>query len=123
MDILPKFFFSIQINLKLYHWQTNSYARHIATDSILTKIDPLIDTFIEIYQGKFGKISTGSTNITLRTLTDDETASDFLSKCINYLNNIIEEDVNMSTSDTDLLNIRDEMVGLLNQTLYLFSFN
>ena len=56
MDILPKFFFSIQINLKLYHWQTNSYARHIATDSILTKIDPLIDTFIEIYQGKFGKI-------------------------------------------------------------------
>ena len=123
MDILPKFFFSIQINLKLYHWQTNSYARHIATDSILTKIDPLIDTFIEIYQGKFGKISPGSTTITIRTLTDEETASDFISKSINYLNNIIEQDVNMSASDTDLLNIRDEMVGLLNQTLYLFSFN
>ena len=40
-----------------------------------------------------------------------------------FLNNIVEEDINLTINDTDLLNIRDEMVGSINQTLYLFSFN
>jgi hypothetical protein len=107
----------------MYHWQTSIYARHIATDNLLTNISTLIDKFIEIYQGKYGKFSPGMTSITIRTLTDEETATDFLNKCIHYLNNITEEDQNISQNDTDLLNIRDEMVGLLNQTIYLFSFN
>jgi hypothetical protein len=123
MDNLPRFFFSLQTNIKVYHWQTTSYARHKATDNLLSSIDGLIDKFMEIYQGKFGKIPNGSTTINIRTLTDEETAVDFLQKCIHFLQNITEEDANISNLDTDLLNIRDEMVGLLNQTLYLFSFN
>jgi len=123
MDKLPRFFFSLQTNIKMYHWQTTSYARHKATDSLLSDIDSLIDNFMEIYQGKYGKIPIGFTSINVRTLTDDETSTDFIQKCINYLNNILDEDTNMSSTDTDLLNIRDEMVGLLNKTLYLFTFN
>ncbi len=123
MDNLPRFFFSLQNNIKMYHWQTLSYARHKATDNLLIGIDALIDRFMEIYQGKYGKIPVGSTTINIRTLTDEETATDFIQKCIHFLSNITEEDTNLSINDTDLLNIRDEMVGLLNQTLYLFTFN
>ncbi len=107
----------------MYHWQTTSYARHKATDQLLSSLDDLIDKFIEIYQGKFGKFPHGLTTINVRTLTDESTASNFLQQCINFLNNIIEEDNNLTINDTDLLNIRDEMVGLINQTLYLFTFN
>ncbi len=123
MDNLPKFFFSLQLNIKMYHWQTTSYARHKATDNLLSSIDGLIDKFIEIYQGKFGKFPQGFTTINVRTLNDENTASDFLQQCIHFLNNIVDEDNNLTINDTDLLNIRDEMVGLINQTLYLFSFN
>jgi len=123
MDNLPRFFFSLQNNIKMYHWQTISYARHKATNNLLIDIDDLIDRFMEIYQGKYGKIPIGSTTINIRTLTDDDTAADFIQKCIHFLSNITEEDTNLSINDTDLLNIRDEMVGLLNQTLYLFTFN
>ena len=123
MDNLPRFFFSLQLNIKLYHWQTSLYSRHKATDNLLVTVDPLIDKFMEIYQGKFGKIPTGFTSVNVRTLTDEETANDFINKCIDFLNNITEEDQNISINDTDLLNIRDEMVGILNQTLYLFTFN
>jgi hypothetical protein len=123
MDSLPRFFFSLQLNIKMYHWQTSSYARHKATNNLLESLDSLIDKFMEIYQGKFGKIPSGFTSINIRTLTDEESAVDFIQKCIDFLNNITEEDTNISSNDTDLLNIRDEMVGQLNQTLYLFTFN
>jgi hypothetical protein len=123
MDNLPRFFFSLQLNIKMYHWQTTSYARHKATDKLLSSLDGLIDKFIEIYQGKFGKFPQGLTTINVRTLNDENTASDFLQQCIHFLNNIVDEDNNLTINDTDLLNIRDEMVGTINQTLYLFSFN
>ena len=107
----------------MYHWQTSSYARHKATDNLLSSLDGLIDKFIEIYQGKFGKFPQGLTTINVRTLNDENTASDFLQQCIHFLSNIVDEDNNLTINDTDLLNIRDEMVGTINQTLYLFSFN
>jgi hypothetical protein len=123
MDKLPRFFFSLQTNIKMYHWQTSLYARHKATDSLLEDIDGLIDNFMEIYQGKYGKIPIGFTTVNVRSLTDEDTAVDFIQQCINFLNNITEEDTYITLNDTDLLNIRDEMVGLLNKTLYLFTFN
>ncbi len=121
MNDLPKFFFSLTNNIRIYHWQTNSYARHKATDQLLTDIDPLIDRFMEVYQGKYSKLPNGKTEINVVSLTD-KTAIDFLKQCIKFLKNILDEDKNIKENDTDLLNIRDEMLSVINQTLYLFSF-
>ena len=49
------FFLQLRNQIKLYHWQTRVYARHIATDQILEKLEKNIDSFVEIYIGKYGR--------------------------------------------------------------------
>jgi hypothetical protein len=39
--------FTFTSQLKLYHWQTRSYARHIETDHYLEELQKLVDKFIE----------------------------------------------------------------------------
>ena len=38
--------------IKLYHWKTDSYAAHQATDELYEKLDAHIDKFVEVYLGK-----------------------------------------------------------------------
>ena len=122
MNHLPKFFFSVLNNIRMYHWQTNTYARHIATDQLLTQFEPLVDNFMEVYQGKYSKLPKGKTEINIVSL-DDKSSIEFIKQCIKFLKNILDEDKNIKETDTDLLNIRDEMLSIFNQTLYLFTFN
>lgn len=49
------FFFELQLNIKLYHWTTESYANHKATDKVLENISDLIDSFVEKYMGAFSR--------------------------------------------------------------------
>jgi len=44
-----------------------------------------------------------------------------INKWFRYLQDKLPE--NLDKKDTDLINIRDEMMGLLNNTLYLFTFS
>jgi len=120
---LVKFFFTLQHNLKLYHWQTASYARHVATDTLGQSLGASIDKFVEILQGKKDKRVGAKAAATLSLVSmDDEQISLYLRDCVQYLQNITMQGV-VTDADTDLLNIRDDMVGQINQTLYLFSFH
>jgi hypothetical protein len=47
----------------------------------------------------------------------DDTPTVFIDEFINYLTQNVPESLDQSV-DTDLLNIRDEMLGILNQTKY-----
>jgi hypothetical protein len=115
------FFFSLKNNLYLYHLSTYSYPRHKAIADLLSSFDNLIDNFLEVYFGKYGRPDYFlDTKLDLIKLTD-ETAYRELTIYIDILNNTIPELVN--PKDTDLLNIRDEMVGLLNNTKYLFELH
>lgn len=112
------FFFTLRNNLYLYHLSTYSYPRHKAVGDLLDSFDSLIDKFLEIYFGKYGRPNNfTNTKIQLTKLTDESGYME-LSVYINILNDTIPELVH--PKDTDLLNIRDEMVGLLNNTKYLF---
>jgi hypothetical protein len=120
---LVSFFFNLQSQIRVYHWQTNIYSRHKATNNLLEKLDPLMDSFMEIFQGKYGKLKIEPSKpiqTSSGQLTDDQ-AILFLQSAIDFLSKLEVIGVVKST-DTDLLNIRDELVGQLNQTLYLFSF-
>lgn len=117
------FFLHLRNQIKLYHWQTRVYARHIATDQILEKIEKNIDSFVEIYIGKNGrpKLSGANASITLHNLTEAG-ASRLIKAAIKYLQGPLAKSLRAG-SDSDLLNIRDEMVGDLNQLLYLFTLH
>lgn len=110
----------IRNQMKLYHWQTESYARHKAADKFLGKAEDLIDRIIESYQGKYGTINVkNNTNkIELVNIKDDDIVKylklvkEFLIK--DYPKFITENE------NTDLLNLRDEFLENINRTLYLF---
>lgn len=114
------FFFTLRDQLKLYHWQTSSYARHKAVDDALKELEDHIDLFVEIYMGKYGRPSiTRATNtIQIRNLTE-RTAPKFVTDSIAYLQGTLTR--SLKGTDTDLANIRDEMLGNLHQLLYLFT--
>jgi hypothetical protein len=116
-----KVFFHMQSAIKLYHWQTTTYARHIATNDLLAGVLPLIDSFIETYIGRYDRPSFKSgVRLVIEEITDD-TSVNLIEYYIKFLKNEIPKYV--KSSDTDLLAIRDEILALLNKTLYLFTLN
>lgn len=117
---LVEFFFSIEKSIKLYHWQTKMYSRHIATDNLVTIIAAIADRFMETYQGKYGKLSLNSSVVNVQTL-NDSTATNYLQEVASVLESF-EEKGFVGKNDTELLNIRDELLGEINKTIYLFTF-
>jgi hypothetical protein len=111
---------TIQNQFKVYHWQTQkkpgSYAQHIAFGTAYDELTPLIDDFVEIFQGKRGVLM-GRDGFTINLQNLDDTPNVFIDEFVNYLTQSVPQALD-STADTDLLNIRDEMLAILNQTKY-----
>ena len=106
--------------MKLYHWQTTVFARHKATDEVLSALDSAIDLYVETYMGKYGRPNiTRATNLVQIKNMSEKSAIKFVKDCLAYLQGGLVK--GLKPNDTDLLNIRDEMVGELNKLLYLFT--
>lgn len=110
----------IQQQLKVFHWQTKSYARHNAYGQTYEELSGLIDSFVEIHMGKYGRFQLVEPAIELTNL-NDQAVNDFLTATTNFfasMSNTLDPKL-----DTDLLNIRDEMLGAINKLKYLLSLN
>ena len=110
----------MQQQFRILHWQTKSYAKHNAYGSIYESLDGFIDEFIEIYMGKYGRVSfnSGEGNINLKN-TDSLDLNSFIKENISWLKGLSQK-LN-SENDSDLLNIRDEVMGSLNKLRYLLT--
>jgi hypothetical protein len=113
------FFFELRNQLKLHHWQTKIYARHVAIDGILSELEKGIDAFVEVYIGKYGRplLRGAKANITLKNLSESA-AVQYVKNAVNYILGPLTR--SLHDNDADLFNIRDELVNHLNQLLYLF---
>lgn len=109
----------VQLQWKFLHWQTFGDAKHRLYGKIYDKLGELIDEFTEVMMGKHG-----------RPEFEPEFAlmfQDIKSMSIqNFMDGITEFLVGMSDQldsryDTDLLNIRDEMLALINRSKYLIT--
>jgi DNA-binding ferritin-like protein len=110
--------------VKLFHWKTTSFATHKATDELYSQLNKSIDNFVEILLGKFGN-RVNLTKIKSIPLCDFSTQEQFIKKVMQYKEFLVSLDSNpamKSMSNTDLYNIRDEMLGHFNQLLYLLTF-
>lgn len=76
-------FLGFRNQLKLFHWQTKSYAQHQAFGKAYDELSETIDEFLEVYIGKYAR----------------------------------------PFKDTDLLNLRDEMLQTANQLKYLLTLS
>jgi DNA-binding ferritin-like protein len=108
---------TIRNQVKLYHWQTKSFARHKATDDLTDDLDKRIDEFVEVYMGRYGR-PTVRGSIKLHNFSESA-AKAFVVKQTKYLSSELPRKI--GKNDTDLLNIRDEILGDLNKVLYLFT--
>lgn len=112
-------FLQFQTALRLYHWNTRSYARHMASGKLYEKLDTLIDAFIETYQGRLpsGRISYAPFTLKGKVISDKQ-AETLLRRFSRFLEGLTKH---LSPQDSDLLNVRDEMLNEVDRTLYLFS--
>ena len=117
-------FLEMLLMVKLFHWKTTSYATHKATDDLYTKLNTNIDDFTEILLGKSGsRIDLMSNkNIRLVDLSSQESLKREVDAFKGYLVSLDENKAMRSMSNTDLYNIRDTILGDLNQFLYLLTF-
>ena len=117
-------FLEMLLMVKLFHWKTSSYATHKATDELYTKLNANIDSFIEILLGKTGsRIDLMSNkNIRLVDLSNQESLKKEVEAFKGYLVSLNDNSALKKMSNTDLFNIRDTILGDLNQFLYLLTF-
>jgi len=117
-------FLEMLLMVKLFHWKTTSYATHKATDKLYTKLNANIDGFIEILLGKTGsRIDLMSkNNIRLVDLSSQESLKREIEAFKNYLVGLNDNKAMKKMSNTDLFNIRDTILGDMNQFLYLLTF-
>ena len=121
MSKLLQYFFYYQTLIKIFHWQTKNYAQHIASDQLYTSLLTLIDQWVEVYQGKYAILTfkeDNKMNIPLRNM-DLEDLKLHLNQFKEFLMNQLPTFLNDKMHNTDLLNIRDEMLAITNKTLYL----
>ena len=120
-DIVKMFLEMINM-VKLYHWKTHSFAQHKATDELYERLNENIDKFVETLLGKDqSRVKMLEKRI---DLTDSDNLKDFKSKIFEYRTFLT--DMNMffdSKKDSDLLSVRDEILGDINQFLYLLTFD
>jgi hypothetical protein len=112
---------TLRNQVKIYHWETMQFSRHKSTDDLVGKLDDAIDKFMEVYFGKYGRPTLNQRNGTIRLRNyNDEEGPELLKQAVVWLTTRLPK--LLSSKDTDLLNIRDEILAELNQTLYLFTF-
>jgi hypothetical protein len=110
-------FFNMRDQVKLYHWQTKSFAEHKSTDELIGKLDTNIDTFVEVYMGRYGRPYMKET-LPVKNLTVTGIRG-FINKTGGWLSEKLPQ--MLKKTDTDLLNIRDEMLADINQVKYLLT--
>ncbi len=117
-------FLEILLMVKLFHWKTSSYATHKATDELYTKLNANIDNFIEVLLGKTGMRTDlmGNKNIRLVDLSSQESLKREVEAFKGYLVGLSDNRAMKRMTNTDLFNIRDTILGDLNQFLYLLTF-
>ena len=127
------YFFLQMINaIKLFHWKTTDYATHKATDQLYADLNSKIDQFVEVLIGKNSAIHNNNNsrsyilNITSLKLPSFKNNNDLKKEIEHYkiqLMNLTSSPQINKIYNSDLLNIRDEILALLNQFLYLLTLN
>jgi DNA-binding ferritin-like protein len=112
---------NFQVELRLHHWGTKSYAAHKALGKLYENLDGLIDTFTEAYLGIEGRE-------VIKDINDLHLNGPFRTSATQVVNSLeeylmTELPSQVSQDQTALLNIRDEMLGLVQQTKYLLTLS
>jgi len=119
---IVKMFLEMLNTTKLYHWKTHSYAEHKSTDDLYSSLNGHVDDFVETMLGiRNGSRANlvGKHTLHLHDVSDVSAFKSLIEQYKKYL-------IQMSSSElgqhTDLMNIRDSILGDLDKLNYLLTF-
>jgi DNA-binding ferritin-like protein len=118
------FFLELLNNIKICHWKTKSHSIHKATDELYEELDVKIDEFIEFFMGKDGKRINSFKKIIKLNINNFVDLNSFRQYIENSKKYLIEmsNDTNIgNNTNTDLISIRDDILGILNKFTYLLT--
>lgn len=109
----------IQLQFKFLHWQTFGDAKHRAYGDIYDNLGDNIDMFAEVMMGKYGRPEFESEFSIMFQDIKTINIQDFLDGITEFLVDMTDQ--LDSRYDTDLLNLRDEMLAEINKLKYLLT--
>jgi hypothetical protein len=109
----------VQVQFKFMHWQTTGDAKHRAYGDIYDTLGDLIDSFTEAMMGKYGRPEFESEFLLMFQDLKSLNLQNFMDGITDFLVSITE--MLDPKYDTDLLNLRDEMLSSINKLKYLLT--
>ena len=122
-DSLIKKMLELLTLLRLYHWNTLSYATHKATgdlyDSLSDKVDEYVETMIGKSDSKYRINMSNYKRLTINGVSSnaemERTIKSFIKMLVNFHSHLPQ------TFYSDVNNIKDDIMGTLNKYLYLLT--
>lgn len=123
--VIPKFLEMIN-TIKIYHWKTSSYATHKATDDLFANLNTKTDEFVEVLLGK-SEINRDKVlifpGVSIKTFSSNAECRRIIEGYKQFLLDLPANKNFNAMANVDLLAIRDEIMALLNQFLYLLTLH
>jgi hypothetical protein len=103
-------------NAHILHFQSRSYAQHMALGAFYEEVGDLVDGFVEAFQGKYGLLTNYK--------ADYELPAAVPVAYLTYLKDEVETLRRMAgfPQDSELQNEVDTIANLINSTLYKLRF-
>ena len=123
--VIPKFLEMIN-TIKIYHWKTSSYATHKATDDLFASLNTKTDEFVEVLLGK-SEINRDKVLVfsgaCIKSFATNGECRRIIEGYKTFLLDLPANKNFKAMSNVDLLTIRDEIMAVLNQFLYLLTLH
>ena len=113
LNVLVNKLISILNKIKLYHWTAREYSTHKVLDGLHTDLSNKVDLLVESYIGKYGTVKKLVINTEERVSGNKKDIIKFLKKTYKHIIKLYK------LNDREFQNIIDEMLVILNQSLYL----
>ena len=102
--------------MRLFHWTTRTYTKHVIIDQAYEQLDSLIDNLVETYLSYMSnahmRASIRKVSMKCQVLTDAQLRM--------YLDRKRKQVSEFNFEQPDLNSIRDDILAVLSKTIYLF---
>lgn len=115
----------MNMQVRVFHWQTRSYAAHQALGGLYDFLSTFTDTFTETLMGQHGErglIKMSSTTYEINNIEDNKDILMYLSNCEQFFMQDIKLILNPNhTENDDLYNMIQELTSEIKKTKYLLN--
>jgi hypothetical protein len=116
LDDKFKSFIEFHVQLRAFHWATESFSQHNGAGLTYEAVDETLDALVESYQGYVGRINLAGqyTILNFADINTDEWLSSIMEKIEEFRKEITYSDVQ---------NLLDELLASVSKFKYLLSLN